>query len=63
MFPSGTDEAFLGHFKINRFFYRSENGKGQAAGFTDFLLLTKIKVLQSLEERTVHLISLNGTER
>lgn len=24
-------------------FYRSENGKGQAEGFADFLLLTKIK--------------------
>lgn len=43
MFPPGRVEVVLGHLKINRVFYRSENGKGQAEGFTDFSLLTKIK--------------------
>lgn len=43
MFPFGTVEAGLGHFKINRFFSRSGNGEGQAKGFTDFLVLTKAK--------------------
>lgn len=36
-------EAGLGHFKINRFFYRIVSGEGQAEGFTDFLVFTKTK--------------------
>lgn len=40
MFPLGTVAAVLGHFEINRVFYRSENGKGQE-GFTDFFAVHK----------------------
>lgn len=65
MFPPGTVEVVLSHLKIHRFFYRTENGKGQQKDLLSFHCSQRLKkkVLQSLEKRTAYLISLKGPER
>lgn len=64
MFPPGAVEVVLGHLKIYRFFYRTENDKGQQKDLLGFHCSQRLKkkVLQSLEKRTVYLISLKGRE-